>query len=216
MLDLECVRQPFFSPTLKSHLAWEALEGSRWACGAAHIPHRSSKRPHPTQGPYCVSRNRLPTVLRWLPPLKRSERLSRRRPQPERGREGCRQDRWQERRDPRSRAARAPYAHVPALRGRRRTWRRSQASQPPAPGSEVPSPRPSCHAVHARRCVKARRPVLCRRGPAMEHIRTPKVGGTRAGGGGSRRWDAERAGDPASLREAGRVSNRSEARGGSV
>ena len=77
-----------------------------------------------------------------------------------------------------------PGPRTPASRGRRRTWGRSQARGPPAPGREAPSPRPSRRAADARRCVRPRPAGTCRRGLAMEHIRTPKVGATRAGGGG--------------------------------
>lgn len=81
-LDLECLWQPFSCPTLKSHLSWDALEGSPWAVWSSAWSHLSSKRPHPPQGPHCVSGNSNPTVLRWLPFFRGSERLWLPRPQP--------------------------------------------------------------------------------------------------------------------------------------
>ncbi|XP_025326269.2 myotubularin-related protein 7 isoform X1 [Canis lupus dingo] len=149
-----------FRPTrLKSHLSWDALEGADPR--AARAPQRSSKRPHPAQGPHCVWGNRGLAGSRRRPPCERS--------QPPQASRAC--------------SGRGAGA-LPGPAGRPRAGAAApgggaKARGPPAAGREAPSPRPSRRAAEARRCGRPRPPGPRRSGRTMEHIRTPKVENVR-------------------------------------
>lgn len=87
-------------------------------------------------------------------------------------------------RDPQVRAGAEPLSQARAgAQHTRRTWRRSQGRDPPtAAPAEAPSPPFPSRRTRAQ--VREAAPAVgpCRRGPAMEHIRTPKVGGPGGGG----------------------------------
>lgn len=77
----------------------------------------------------------------------------------------------------RARAGAQGRPHIP------RTWRRSQARGPPTPApAEAPSPPFPLRRTRAQVREAAPAGGPCSRGPAMEYIRTPKVGGLGGGG----------------------------------
>lgn len=127
--------------------------------------------PWPTWG--CPSREK----------KKKIEQLGQWDPQPERrSREGGRSPR-----DPQVRAGAEPSSRARAgAQGRPhipRTWRRSQARGPPTPApAEAPSPPFPLRRTRAQVREAAPAGGPCSRGPAMEYIRTPKVGGLGGGG----------------------------------
>lgn len=144
-------------------------------CGAARTPQQSSKRPHPTQGPHCVLGNRSVTVLRWLPLLKKSQRLSE---TPTRtGRGGLTQGRWQEHGGARALGprwrpgpARRPRAGAAAPGGG------AKPCGPPAPGREAPSPRPlppRCRRAQVREAAPAQ--DLADAGPPWSTSARPRL-----------------------------------------
>lgn len=172
-------------PTLKSHLCRDAMEGSRRAVWSSAWPLLSSKRPHPTQGPHCVSGNsdpHSPTPAGLL----RGKRAALAPATP--ARPGAprlrRAAQVAEARAARSRAARAPGAPHASLARAPPHLGAEPVRGPPPPGREAPSPHPYRRSADARRCRRPRPPRTCGLSPTMEHIRTPKVGAMGAGGRG--------------------------------
>lgn len=152
------------------------------------------QRSHLTQGPHCVLGNSSLAVRRWLALFKGSGRScsgdrSQRRGEAGRGGE----DRWQERSaralGPRGR----PGPRTPASRGRRApgggAWLLNQPARPPPAGGEAPTPRPPA-ALRTRAGAGGRPARSPADPPAMEHIRTPKVGARRGPRSLSQSWAA--------------------------